>query len=73
MTEPYLTLRKTIMEELDARGWSFAALEAFSGIKINRLRWLMMGIVPMDMRIAIGLAKTFGTSAELWINLGKAK
>lgn len=66
-----MILYETIMEELIARGWSTHDLADEAVVDYFELQDVIDGNIPISEPIAAGIAKAFGTSVELWLNLGK--
>lgn len=66
-----MILFDTVTAELDSRGWTLMDLADRSGVEYVKLREAINELCPMDSQVTRGLAKAFGTSEELWINLGK--
>lgn len=66
-----MILFDTVTDELEERGWDLNALAAASNVNPDTLYQVLYWDKPMTKEVAQGLAKAFGTSAELWLNLGK--
>jgi len=60
-----------VQEESEIRRWSMGELEERSGLELTDLLDALTGR-PITEHIAAGLARAFGTSAELWLNLDAA-
>lgn len=60
-----------INDELMERGWTIEDLAAKSGLTALRLREVVVGTSPMTKVVALGLSNAFGTSMDLWLNLGR--
>lgn len=61
-----------IAEELEERGWSQQDLAAILGKPYQSINAIIRGRKEITTRTAQGLADTFGTSAQMWLNLESA-
>ena len=61
-----------IREELDARGWTTADFALAMGTTPRGAKEIVSGKKAITTQIAVGLAKAFRTSAEIWLNLEHA-
>lgn len=61
-----------IKEELEARGWSQLDLAEIMGRHPVQINKIVQGAQAITPETAVQLAKAFGTSAELWLNLENA-
>lgn len=58
-----------IKEELEARGWSQVELAEIMGCQPSDVNGLITGRRPITPEVAKALGNTFGSSAQLWMNL----
>lgn len=58
-----------IRDELDARGWSQEELAISMGLPTSAISQIINGTKAITPPTAKRLAASFGTSAELWLNL----
>jgi len=58
-------------EELDERGLSASALAAALGVPTNRVTAILNGQRGVTADTALRLARYFGTTPQLWLNLQK--
>lgn len=58
-----------LREEMEAREWSQADLAHILGRPIQVVNEILQGRKAITPETALGLARTFGTSAEFWLNL----
>lgn len=56
-------------EELDERGLSASALAAALGVPTNRVTGILNGQRGVTADTALRLARYFGTTPQLWLNL----
>ena len=63
--------REILREELDALGLSANALSKALGVPVNRITMLLNGQRGVTADTALRLARYFGTSPQLWLNLQK--
>jgi HTH-type transcriptional regulator / antitoxin HigA len=61
-----------IREELEARGWTHAELAKIMGRPLRTINEIIAAKRPITPKTADGLAKAFGTSADVWLNLERA-
>jgi HTH-type transcriptional regulator/antitoxin HigA len=61
-----------IKEELDARGWTQLDLAEILDRPVPTINQIISGKKAITPETALGLAKAFGTSAEIWLNLENA-
>ncbi len=61
-----------VREFMDERGWSIAQLAEASGLSKRITGLVARGDHMVTEEIAVALARAFGTSKELWINLEAA-
>ena len=61
-----------VREFIDERGWSVAQLAEASGLSKRITGLVVSGDHMVTEEIAVALARAFGTSKELWINLEDA-
>ena len=59
-------------EELDERGLSASALAAAVGVPTNRVTAILNGQRGVTADTALRLARYFGTTPQLWLNLQKS-
>ena len=60
-----------LREELDAFGLSANALSKALGVPVNRVTMILNGRRGVSADTALRLARYFGTTAQLWLNLQK--
>ncbi len=60
-----------LREELDALGLSANALAKELGVPVNRITMILNGQRGVSADTALRLARYFGTTPELWMNLQK--
>ena len=60
-----------LREELDALGLSANALSKALGVPVNRITMILNGRRGVSADTALRLARYFGTTPELWMNLQK--
>ncbi len=60
-----------LRDELDALGLSANALSRELGVPVNRVTMIMNGQRGVSADTALRLARYFGTTPELWLNLQK--
>jgi len=58
-----------IRDELEARGWTQSDLATIMGRPLRTVNEIIAAKKTVTPETAVGLAKAFGTSAELWLNL----
>lgn len=58
-----------LAEEIAARGWSRDDVMERSGLPREDVHGVLDAICRIDERIAAGLSRALGTSAELWLGL----
>ena len=61
-----------LAKELEARGWSLRKLAEETGYPLDVVAALVDGTSRITPEVALHLARAFGTSAELWLNLDSA-
>ena len=61
-----------LREELDAIGLSANALSQALGVPVNRITMILNGQRGVSADTALRLARYFGTTPQLWLNLQKA-
>jgi HTH-type transcriptional regulator/antitoxin HigA len=61
-----------ILDEMEERRWTIHDLATKSGISVDRMKDIITSEVSISMDDAQGLARAFGTSAQLWVNLADA-
>ena len=61
-----------LREELDTLGLSASALSKALDVPVNRITMILRGQRSVTADTALRLARYFGTSPELWLNLQKA-
>ena len=61
-----------LREELDALGLSANALSKALGVPVNRITTILNGQRGVSADTALRLARYFGTTPQLWLNLQKA-
>ncbi len=62
---------EVLRDELDALGLSANALSRALGVPVNRVTMIMNGQRGVSADTALRLARYFGTTPELWLNLQK--
>jgi HTH-type transcriptional regulator/antitoxin HigA len=60
---------RILMRELEARGWTQKDLARIMGLPPQATNEIVKGTKQITPQTALGLAETFGTSAEFWTNL----
>ena len=60
-----------LRDELDALGLSANALSKALGVTVNRVTTILNGQRGVSADTALRLARYFGTSPQLWLNLQK--
>ena len=60
-----------LREELDELGLSASALSKALGVPINRVTMILNGQRGVSADTALRLARNFGTTPQLWLNLQK--
>ena len=60
-----------LREELDAIGLSANALSQALGVPVNRITMILNGRRGVSADTALRLARYFGTTPQLWLNLQK--
>lgn len=58
-----------ITAELDSRGWGLTWLTFLTGLNRAYCKEILCGEQPITPDVAATLARVFGTSAEMWLNL----
>ncbi len=58
-----------IRDELEARGWDEAEFAERGGFSLEKAHALVSGADGIDRYAADGLARAFGTSFQIWLNL----
>ena len=61
-----------IWQEIAARGWTLGELCRRSKVSVTAILSVLNENAPITEVIAAGLARAFGTSAALWLNLDAA-
>ena len=61
-----------LREELDELGLSANALSKALGVPVNRVTMILNGQRGVSADTALRLARYFGTTPQLWLNLQKA-
>ena len=61
-----------LREELDALGLSASALAQALGVPVNRVTMILNGQRGVTADTALRLARYFGTTPQLWLNLQKS-
>ena len=61
-----------IRDEMYERNWRAVALAEHSGLSLETVVGLLQGQEPITQDVANGIAKAFGTSAEVWMHLDAA-
>ena len=61
-----------LREELDALGRSANALAKALGVPVNRITLILNGQRGISADTALRLARYFGTTPQLWMNLQKS-
>ena len=62
---------KVLREELDGLGLSANALSKALGVPANRITMILNGQRGVSADTALRLARYFGTTPQLWLNLQK--
>ena len=62
-----------IAEEVEARGWSVFDLAREMRVPPAIAATVLTGVEPVSPLVARRLARAFGTSTELWLNLIRNK
>lgn len=60
-----------LREELETLGLSASALSKELGVPVNRVRMILNGQRGVSANTALRLARYFGTTPQLWLNLQK--
>ena len=60
-----------LREELDTLGMSASALAKALGVPVNRITMILNGQRGVSADTALRLARYFGTTPQLWLNLQK--
>ncbi len=60
-----------LRDELDALGMSANALSKALGVPVNRVTMILNGQRGVSADTALRLARYFGTTPQLWLNLQK--
>lgn len=60
-----------LREELETLGLSASALSKELGVSVNRVRMILNGQRGVSANTALRLARYFGTTPQLWLNLQK--
>lgn len=60
-----------LREELDELGMSASALSKALGVPVNRVTTILNGQRGVTANTALRLARYFGTTPQLWLNLQK--
>lgn len=60
-----------LRDELEALGLSANALSKASGVPVNRITAILNGQRGVTANTALRLARYFGTTPQLWLNLQK--
>ena len=60
-----------LREELDAMGLSANSLSKALGVPVNRITMILNGQRGVSADTALRLARYFGTTPQLWLNLQK--
>lgn len=60
---------ETLLEELAAREENAQDLSRLTGIPLSEVEEILVATRPITEPIAVALAKHFGTSTSLWLNL----
>ena len=58
-----------IQREMEERGWTQLDRAEMMGWSVQEIDEIIRGDKPITPETAVELAKAFGTSAELWMNL----
>ena len=61
-----------LREELDEIGLSASALSRALGVPVNRVTMILNGKRGVSADTALRLARYFGTTPQLWLNLQKS-
>ena len=62
---------EVLREELDELGLSASALSKALGVPVNRVTMILNGQRGVSADTALRLARYFGTTPQLWLNLQK--
>ena len=62
---------EVLRDELDELGLSASALSKALGVPVNRVTMILNGQRGMSADTALRLARYFGTTPQLWMNLQK--
>ena len=62
---------EVLRDELDALGLSANALSRALGVPVNRVTMILNGQRGVSADTALRLARYFGTTPQLWLNLQK--
>ena len=62
---------EVLREELDELGLSASALSKSLGVPVNRVTMILNGQRGVSADTALRLARYFGTTPQLWLNLQK--
>ena len=62
---------ETLRDELDELGLSANALSKALGVPVNRVTMILNGQRGVSADTALRLARYFGTTPQLWLNLQK--
>lgn len=73
----YLRDEMAAQTKVQERGWTIWCVASRSctehgHLSVATVRGIVEGSLPIDERIAAGLARAFGTSAKVWLNLQAA-
>ena len=60
---------RIVERELEARGWSLETLAQYSGLSLETIKGIVYDSRPITDEVAQGLARSFGSTPELWKNL----
>ena len=60
-----------LRDDLDALGMSASALSKALGVPVNRVTMILNGQRSISADTALRLARYFGTTPQLWLNLQK--
>lgn len=64
-----MIVAETVVEEMQARGWSISDLARETGVEEFRLQMVVNHPYVMNREILCSLSRAFGTSITLWENL----
>ena len=64
---------EVLREELDELGRSANALSKALGVPVNRVTMILNGQRGVSADTGLRLARDFGTTPQLWLNLQKAR